>query len=152
MNSPRGPSRRSGPLDVRADSDLASDGWPALRSPMHVTQPIPPDFRFEVLATDSKARSGVLQTAHGPIETPAFMPVGTAGTVKGMTADGVRMTGSQCVLANTYHLMLRPGADRIASLGGLHRFMDWPGPILDRLRGLPNYVPVIAAENRSRWG
>ncbi len=64
------------------------------------------------------------------METPAFMAVGTAGTVKGMTADAVRETGSQCILGNTYHLMLRPGADRIAALGGLHRFMDWPGPIL----------------------
>lgn len=71
-----------------------------------------------------------MHTAHGPMETPAFMSVGTAGTVKAMTADAVRATGGQCVLGNTYHLMLRPGADRIAALGGLHRFMDWPGPIL----------------------
>jgi queuine tRNA-ribosyltransferase len=79
---------------------------------------------------DGNARTGVLQTAHGPMETPAFMPVGTAATVKAMTADAVRATGAQCILGNTYHLMLRPGADRIARLGGLHRFMDWPGPIL----------------------
>jgi queuine tRNA-ribosyltransferase len=64
------------------------------------------------------------------METPAFMPVGTAATVKAMTADAVRATGAQCILGNTYHLMLRPGADRIARLGGLHRFMDWPGPLL----------------------
>src|SRR5690242_21296813 len=87
-------------------------------------------FRFEVRATNGLARAGVVQTAHGPLETPAFMVVGTAGTVKAMTADAVRSTGSQCVLGNTYHLMLRPGAGRIAALGGLHRFMDWPGPIL----------------------
>ncbi|MBN8872756.1 MAG: tRNA guanosine(34) transglycosylase Tgt [Rhodospirillales bacterium] len=85
---------------------------------------------FAVQARDGAARRGVLQTAHGPIDTPVFMPVGTAGTVKAMTADAVRATGAQIVLGNTYHLMLRPGAERIARLGGLHRFMDWPGPIL----------------------
>ena len=94
---------------------------------MNVT---PAEFRFQTLATDGAARTGVLNTAHGIMETPAFMTVGTAGTIKGMTADAVRATGGQCVLGNTYHLMLRPGADRIAALGGLHRFMDWPGPIL----------------------
>ncbi len=83
-----------------------------------------------MLATDGPARTGVLNTAHGPMDTPAFMAVGTAGTVKAMTADAVRATGTQCVLGNTYHLMLRPGADRIEALGGLHKFMDWPGPIL----------------------
>ncbi len=81
-------------------------------------------------ARDGAARAGVLHTAHGDVETPAFMPVGTAGTVKAMTADAVRATGAAIVLGNTYHLMLRPGAERIARLGGLHRFMDWPGPIL----------------------
>jgi queuine tRNA-ribosyltransferase len=83
-----------------------------------------------IMATDGAARSGVLHTAHGDIATPAFMPVGTAGTVKAMTPDSVRATGAEIVLGNTYHLMLRPGAERIAQLGGLHRFMDWPGPIL----------------------
>ncbi len=72
----------------------------------------------------------MLHTAHGDVPTPVFMPVGTAGTVKAMTADAVRATGARLVLGNTYHLMLRPGADRVAALGGLHRFMDWPGPIL----------------------
>ena len=81
-------------------------------------------------ATDGAARTGTLHTAHGDVETPAFMPVGTAGTVKAMTADAVRATGARLVLANTYHLMLRPGADRVFSLGGLHHMMDWPGPIL----------------------
>ncbi|MBN8902326.1 MAG: tRNA guanosine(34) transglycosylase Tgt [Rhodospirillales bacterium] len=85
---------------------------------------------FAIQARDGAARRGVLRTAHGPIDTPVFMPVGTAGTVKAMTADAVRSTGAQIVLGNTYHLMLRPGAERIARLGGLHRFMDWPGPIL----------------------
>ncbi|MBV8402456.1 MAG: tRNA guanosine(34) transglycosylase Tgt [Acetobacteraceae bacterium] len=85
---------------------------------------------FTLGATDGAARSGVLHTAHGDVETPVFMPVGTAGTVKAMTADAVRATGARIVLGNTYHLMLRPGADGVAALGGLHRFMDWPGPIL----------------------
>lgn len=86
--------------------------------------------RFALLATDGAARAGTLETAHGPVETPIFMPVGTAGTVKAMTADAVRATGAAIVLANTYHLMLRPGAELVAALGGLHRMMDWPGPIL----------------------
>jgi queuine tRNA-ribosyltransferase len=81
-------------------------------------------------AEDGAARAGVLHTAHGTVPTPVFMPVGTAGTVKAMTADAVRATGARMVLGNTYHLMLRPGAERIARLGGLHRFMDWHGPIL----------------------
>ena len=88
------------------------------------------DFAFHVRARDGAARTGVIATAHGDIATPVFMPVGTAGTVKAMTADAVRSTGASVVLGNTYHLMLRPGAERIARLGGLHGFMDWPGPIL----------------------
>ncbi len=80
--------------------------------------------------TDGRARAGTLHTAHGEVPTPVFMPVGTAGTVKGMTADGVRATGARIVLGNTYHLMLRPGAERVAALGGLHTMMDWHGPIL----------------------
>ena len=87
-------------------------------------------FGWTATHTDGAARAGVLATAHGPAPTPVFMPVGTAATVKAMTADAVRATGASIVLANTYHLMLRPGAERVASLGGLHRFMDWPGPIL----------------------
>ncbi len=79
---------------------------------------------------DGRARAGLLRTAHGDVATPVFMPVGTAGTVKAMTADAVRSTGAGLVLGNTYHLMLRPGAAAVATLGGLHRFMDWPGPIL----------------------
>ncbi len=89
-----------------------------------------PLFSHTTVATDGAARAGVLQTAHGPVETPVFMPVGTAGTVKAMTADAVRATGARLVLGNTYHLMLRPGAEQVARFGGLHRFMDWPGPIL----------------------
>ena len=85
---------------------------------------------FELVAEDGGARLGRMGTAHGVVETPAFMPVGTAATVKGMRAADVAATGAQIVLANTYHLMLRPGAERVARLGGLHKFMDWPGPIL----------------------
>src|SRR5271170_130531 len=85
---------------------------------------------FQVLARDGAARRGRLATAHGAVDTPAFMPVGTAGTVKAMTPEGVAATGAQIVLGNTYHLMLRPGAERIAALGGLHAFMNWPLPIL----------------------
>ena len=85
---------------------------------------------FELGATDGAARAGTLHTAHGSVPTPTFMPVGTAATVKAMTADAVRSTGAGVVLGNTYHLMLRPGADRVERLGGLHRLMDWPGPIL----------------------
>ena len=81
-------------------------------------------------AQDGAARRGVLHTAHGEVETPVFMPVGTAGTVKAMTADAVRSTGARMVLGNTYHLMLRPGAERVGRLGGLHTMMDWHGPIL----------------------
>ena len=87
-------------------------------------------FAWTELARDGVARAGVLHTAHGAVETPTFMPVGTAGTVKAMTMDAVRTTGAGIVLGNTYHLMLRPTAERIAELGGLHRFMDWDGPIL----------------------
>jgi len=87
-------------------------------------------FAFKLTATDGRARRGCLTTAHGPIDTPAFMPVGTAATVKAMTPESVAATGAQIVLGNTYHLMLRPGSERVARLGGLHRFMNWPGPIL----------------------
>src|ERR1700720_4776174 len=87
-------------------------------------------LEFEIMARDGAARLGRLATAHGIIETPVFMPVGTAATVKAMTPEGVAATGADIVLANTYHLMLRPGAERIAALGGLHRFMNWPRAIL----------------------
>ena len=87
-------------------------------------------FAWTAQAADGAARAGHLHTAHGSVATPTFMPVGTAGTVKAMTADAVRATGAGIVLGNTYHLMLRPGPERVQALGGLHRFMDWPGPIL----------------------
>ena len=87
-------------------------------------------FGFQVAATDGKARTGVISTPRGDIRTPAFMPVGTAGTVKAMLPGSVRATGADILLGNTYHLMLRPGAERVARLGGLHRFMNWDRPIL----------------------
>ncbi|TXM58301.1 tRNA guanosine(34) transglycosylase Tgt [Methylobacterium sp. WL120] len=88
------------------------------------------DFAFAVHATDGQARTGAITMPRGKIRTPAFMPVGTAGTVKAMYASQVRDLGADVVLGNTYHLMLRPGAERMARLGGLHRFMRWDGPIL----------------------
>ena len=87
-------------------------------------------MKFSISATDGTARRGELATSRGVIRTPAFMPVGTAATVKAMMPETVRATGADIVLGNVYHLMLRPGAERIAKLGGLHKFMNWPGPIL----------------------
>ena len=87
-------------------------------------------FDFELIATDGAARSGIIRMQRGSIRTPAFMPVGTAATVKAMLPESVAETGADIVLGNTYHLMLRPGAERVASLGGLHKFMNWPKPIL----------------------
>ena len=87
-------------------------------------------FAFSLLATDGQARRGRIRTAHGVVETPAFMPVGTQATVKTMLPEHVRETGADVVLGNVYHLMLRPGAERVARLGGLHRFMNWPHTIL----------------------
>ena len=87
-------------------------------------------FTLELKATDGAARTGVIHTPRGQIRTPAFMPVGTAGTVKALYMDQVRGAGADIILGNTYHLMLRPGAEEIAALGGLHRFANWPHPIL----------------------
>lgn len=86
--------------------------------------------RFELTHKDGSARSGILTTPHGRVETPAFMPVGTAGSIKGVTPAQLRGTGAQMILANTYHLQLRPTAEVVRELGGLHRFMGWDGPIL----------------------
>ena len=87
-------------------------------------------FQFNVLAREGRARTGVILTPRGDIRTPAFMPVGTAGTVKAMYADQVRDLGADIILGNVYHLMLRPGAERVARLGGLHKMANWPYPIL----------------------
>ena len=87
-------------------------------------------FDFDITAMEGEARTGVLKTSRGDIRTPAFMPVGTAATVKALTVDQVAATGADIILGNTYHLMLRPTAERIARLGGLHRFMRWTAPLL----------------------
>jgi queuine tRNA-ribosyltransferase len=87
-------------------------------------------FSFRLTATDGAARTGAVTTAHGVVHTPAFMPVGTQASIKGVHHDDVRASGAEIVLGNTYHLMLRPSAERIAALGGLHSFMRWPYPIL----------------------
>ena len=89
-----------------------------------------PRFQFDIHATDGKARTGVIKMCRGDIRTPAFMPVGTAATVKATKPETVRATGADVLLGNTYHLMLRPGAERVARLGGLHKFMNWDRPIL----------------------
>ena len=88
-------------------------------------------FKFDLIAEDptTHARAGVLHTPHGDIETPIFMPVGTKANVKGVPTETVKQLGAQIVLANTYHLSMRPGEDTIAELGGLHKFMNWHGPI-----------------------
>src|SRR5262249_36412112 len=113
-------------LDIRRTSrkhSTSSDG--------QVVHPNMPDvFSFRLLATDGAARRGEMTTPHGSVATPAFLPVGTQGTVKGLTPDAVRAIGADIVLGNTYHLMLRPGAELIAALGGLHAFMRWPRAIL----------------------
>src|SRR6266567_2905327 len=89
-----------------------------------------PHFAFRVTHTDGRARRGVMATAHGDVETPAFMPVGTQGAVKGVTHRDLEALGAEILLSNTYHLYLRPGADLIARRGGLHRFIGWQRPIL----------------------
>ena len=87
-------------------------------------------FSFRLIGNDGAARRGQFSTPHGSVQTPAFMPVGTQATVKGLAPEAVRATGAEILLGNTYHLMLRPGAERIGALGGLHKFMNWHGPIL----------------------
>ena len=91
---------------------------------------VAPRFRFTIAATDGAARTGMIAMRRGVIRTPAFMPVGTAASVKAMKPADVAAGGADIILGNTYHLMLRPGAERIARLGGLHRFMRWDKPIL----------------------
>src|SRR5262245_27443894 len=89
-----------------------------------------PPLTFDLLKTDGLARLGRVTTRHGSFETPAFMPVGTQGTLKGLLPNLVQETNSQIILANTYHLMLRPGSEVVRDLGDLHAFMSWNGPIL----------------------
>src|SRR6202790_1326670 len=96
-----------------------------------------PTNHFDLLATDGTARAGRLTTPHGVVRTPAFMPTGTAGAMKGVHWRDVRDAGTDIVLGNTYHLMLRPGAERIAALGGLQSFTGWSGPMLTDSGGFP---------------
>jgi queuine tRNA-ribosyltransferase len=96
-------------------------------------------FAFAVLKTDGAARVGRMRTSHGEVETPVFMPVGTQATVKGLTPPQLKDAGARIILGNTYHLTLRPGDELIAELGGLHRFMDWDGPILTDSGGYQVY-------------
>src|SRR5579859_2192303 len=96
-------------------------------------------FRFDLLQKDGSARLGRFETPHGVVETPVFMPVGTQATVKGLTPEQVKSAGATIVLGNTYHLTLRPGDELIAEMGGLHRFMNWPGPILTDSGGFQVY-------------
>src|SRR5439155_25464016 len=102
--------------------------------PVTHTEPVSDTFKvsdtFAIHATDGAARAGVLRTAHGAVETPVFMPVGTKATVKTLDPDEVRALGARILLGNTYHLHLRPGDELIRDLGGLHRFMSWDAPIL----------------------
>ena len=110
------------------------------------------DESFLRTARAPTARRGAAAstTAHGTVETPAFMPVGTGGTVKAMLPQSVAETGAEIVLGNTFHLMLRPGAERVAALGGLHKFMNWPRPDPDRFRRLPGDVAQGPAQARRR--
>ncbi len=103
-------------------------------------------FAFRVIARDGRARRAVLTTPHGDVETPTFMPVGTQGSVKTLTPEDVASTGARVVLGNTYHLMLRPGADTIARLGGLHAFTRWPHPMLTDSGGFQAYSLAAAAK------
>ncbi len=106
---------------------------------------------FEILAesTGSRARAGLFHTAHGPIRTPAFMPVGTNAAVRGLTPSELESLGADCVLANTYHLWLRPGEELIQRAGGLHAFMRWNGPMLTDSGGFQILSPPTAAVSRS---
>jgi queuine tRNA-ribosyltransferase len=117
-----------------------------------VTPPTP-GFAFRIVARDGEARSAVLETPHGAVDTPAFMPVGTQGSVKTLSPDEVASTGARVVLGNTYHLMLRPGADSIAALGGLHAFTRWPHAMLTDSGGFQAYsLSAASAAGPSRVG
>src|SRR5471030_1068701 len=105
---------------------------------------MPNPFSFHLIATDGATRTGEIATAHGMVRTPAFMPVGTQAAIKGVHHDDVRASGADILLGNTYHLMLRPSAERVAALGGLHSFMHWPHPILTDSGGYQVMTPASA--------
>lgn len=119
-----------GSTQQRADCSIKSGWLHPDRGRGYTPPPMTERFSFTIAATDGKARTGTIRMQRGDIQTPAFMPVGTAATVKGMKPADVRGLGADIILGNTYHLMLRPGAERMAKLGGLHRFMQWERPIL----------------------
>ena len=124
----------------------------AVRSGLFMGWPMTlPRFQFSIAATDGKARAGTIAMQRGEIRTPAFMPVGTAATVKAMKPADVRATGADIILGNTYHLMLRPGAERVARLGGLHQFMRWDRPILTDSGGY-QVMSLSALTKRSEEG
>src|SRR5262249_28937879 len=118
------------PMPSRQAIASIPTGTPACYSPRMNDATAATAFSFRVAAIDGAARSGVIATPHGAVRTPAFMPVGTQGAMKGVHWRDVKASGADIVLGNTYHLMLRPGAERIAALGGLHSFVNWPHPIL----------------------
>src|SRR5262249_12222392 len=118
------------PVPIYGDPRGQDPLMPALPDRKHETKAAAAAFSFCLLAVDGAARCGEMATPHGAVATPCFMPVGTQATVKGLAPESVRASGADIVLANTYHLMLRPGAERIAALGGLHAFMLWPHAIL----------------------
>ena len=106
---------------------------------------------FELVTKEGNARRGRLQLNHGMVETPAFMPCGTYGSVKGLTPEMIRETGTQMLLGNTFHLMLRPGSELIEQMGGLHRFMGWSGPILTDSGGFQVFSLAKLRKVAGRW-
>ena len=102
--------------------------------------PVKTNFTFQLIAQQDHARAGVFSTPHGDILTPVFAPVGTQATVKCVTPQQLHEINTSLILANTYHLFLRPGDDLVAEMGGLHRFMNWPGPILTDFRRVPGFL------------
>src|SRR5690349_10546576 len=122
---PSVPLRISARVDPRPPTPVVSVRSSALPNPR---TPMP--FSFQLETTDGAARAGRFTTAHSTVETPVFMPVGTVASVKTLTPDEVRATGARILLANTYHLSLRPGSESVERLGGLHQFMGWDGSIL----------------------
>src|SRR5689334_22208650 len=109
-------------------------------------------FKFEVSKKTNKARRGKLTTAHGMVDTPNFVPVGTQATVKSLTPEDLKQIGVQMILANTYHLHLRPGEDAIESLGGLHKFSDWDGPMMTDSGGFQVFSLGVAQEEGRKIG
>ena len=129
---------------------LACGGYAAAMNPTNSGSPTREALRFTLERTSDRARAGRVETLHGTISTPAFMPVGTHGALKAMTPAQVADTGAQIILANTYHLALRPGEGLVEKLGGLHTFMQWPGPILTDSGGFQVFsLPGVEITDKS---